>query len=865
AFEFFVNGTTSQVGGTTPVDDGEWHYVAGTFGNQTLRIYVDGVQEGEVQSTGGVDINPNDWPIMLGGESSSNGGQQFVGTLDEVAIFNRELTAEEIQDIYINGMPASGAASSPQPQDKTNDVIRDSMLSWKPGQYAATHNLYLGASSEEVTNATVPTASGLVESSYDPGRLELGETYYWRVDEVNSAPDFTVIPGEVWTFTVEPYAVMIPVDADKATASSVNKQNTPVMTVNGSGLDGDAHSANQEDMWLSAAVDVSPWLMYEFDNVQKLDRMLIWNSNSGSEPFIGWGIKDVNIVTSLDGVVWTGLTETTISKAPGLPAYNEPQVIDFGLIQAKYVKIEILSNWGGFLKQYGVSEVQFYGLPVYARTPAPEDQAVDVLPDAVATWRAGREAESHRVLVSQDVNALSEGLSATSNSNSLEMSALDLLLGETYYWQVVEVNDNMDPSEWAGDVWTLTTANRLVVDDFEGYTNLSPNRPFQTWIDGYGYSADEFFPVGNEGNATGAAVGHDIWGPSSPYFDGDLMEQILTAERSGQSMPIYYAGNSRVDRTFAPAQDWSAAGITTLVLYFNGDRANDAGTLYVTLNNKRVDYPNAAALSTGIWTQWNIDLASLGMALNSINKMSIGMDSTGSGLLYVDQISLYRDAPEVPATVDPGTTGLVAQYSFENDYTDASGHGLTGTPMGTPQFENGLAGNGSAVTLNGNDDFVDVPVGPLMNTLTDCTFALWTNFTGQGGAWQRIFDFGSGTTQYVFMSPSRGGDGALLFEMNGPNAGTNLVPAAMPLPTGWHHLAGVIDSTSMQMTLYMDGSVVGQGVTDSVPADMGVTTQNWLGKSQYTADPLYSGSIDEFRIYNRVLSEGEIRYLAGDR
>jgi hypothetical protein len=50
-----------------------------------------------------------------------------------------------------------------------------------------------------------------------------------------------------------------------------------------------------------------------------------------------------------------------------------------------------------------------------------------------------------------------------------------------------------------------------------------------------------------------------------------------------------------------------------------------------------------------------------------------------------------------------------------------------------------------------------------------------------------------------------------------------------------------------------------------LPKDMGVTNQNWLGRSQYTTDPFFGGSIDEFRIYSRALSESEVRYLAGDR
>ena len=106
-FEFFVNNTTSQALATTPVDDGEWHFVAGTFGNKTLRIYVDGVMEKQVNSTGGVDIKPNDWPIWLADVARPQETQQYLGMIDEVAVFNRELSENEIQDVFQNGITVS--------------------------------------------------------------------------------------------------------------------------------------------------------------------------------------------------------------------------------------------------------------------------------------------------------------------------------------------------------------------------------------------------------------------------------------------------------------------------------------------------------------------------------------------------------------------------------------------------------------------------------------------------------------------------------------------------------------------------------------------------------------------------------------
>jgi len=102
--EFFVANTTSIADSTTVVMDGEWHFIAGTFGNKTLRIYVDGVMEGEATSVGEVDINPNDWPVMIAGESSSTGGQQFLGAIDE-PLHERDVIDSAVNRSVSHGLP----------------------------------------------------------------------------------------------------------------------------------------------------------------------------------------------------------------------------------------------------------------------------------------------------------------------------------------------------------------------------------------------------------------------------------------------------------------------------------------------------------------------------------------------------------------------------------------------------------------------------------------------------------------------------------------------------------------------------------------------------------------------------------------
>jgi len=217
-------------------------------------------------------------------------------------------------------------------------------------------------------------------------------------------------------------------------------------------------------------------------------------------------------------------------------------------------------------------------------------------------------------------------------------------LGQTYYWRVDEVNEAEVPSTWAGDVWSFNTPAALVVDNFDSYGNKSPNRPFQTWLDGFGYSADEFFSVGYGGNGTGAGVGHDIWSLSSSHFDGAIMEETIAIQGSSQSMPFYYSSGGatpQTDRIWLAPQDWTKGGAQTLALYFYGAPEN-TGLLYVQVNNgTKVTYDGSAdAMTTADWTQWNIDLASLGVNLQSVTQLSIGAQG-GSGMVLIDDILLY--------------------------------------------------------------------------------------------------------------------------------------------------------------------------------------------------------------------------------
>jgi len=740
----------------------------------------------------------------------------------------------------------------PNPADGAVDVACATRLSWWSYDAPPRYDVYFGTSYEDVQAATVMDPLGVLvgigqqEPRFDPGRLEFGQTYYWRVDSVDAAlGDVTPTGGRVWRFTTEPY--VYPITNIIATSNGISDEASgPQRTVDGSGLDDeDQHSLVAAEMWLAdPPQDEALYIQYEFDRVYKLQEMLVWNYNHTLEMVLGFGLKEVTVEYSADGDKWMTLGDFDLNQATARSTYVYNSVIDFGGVAAKYVRVIIHSGWGTLSSQYGLSEVRFYHLQVVACEPVPGDGATGVAIDTNLSWRSGREAATHQVFIGTD-----EATLPLVDTVNMATYAPQLDFNQTYFWKVAEVNEAEAISVWEGDLWSFSTAEYLAIDDFESYTDAEGNRIHQSWRDG----------LDVDGN--GSQVGHD----NAPYAERTLVHS------GRQSMPLAYANvgsvtDSEATLSFDKEQDWTAHGATTLVVYFRGSLGNSAAQLYLKVNDTRVNYDgDPASLAVPVWKQWDVDLAALGAAARSVRTLTIGVSGPGSGQLYVDDIRLHCVAPPAGgAPVDPGTDGLATYYAMENDVQDGSGNDRHGAMMGGSGFGPGPAGYGEALVLDGSSGHVTLPIGPLVQSLRSATFATWVNWAG-GGVWQRIFDFGNNTGVYMFLTPSSGA-GTLRFAITtGSNTGESMVQAPTALPQGgWHHVAVTIDGDTKEMKLYLDGHLVGSAVTAKLPADLGNTTQNWLGRSQWP-DPYFNGSLDDFRIYSRALSEAEVRYLVGDR
>jgi hypothetical protein len=204
---------------------------------------------------------------------------------------------------------------------------------------------------------------------------------------------------------------------------------------------------------------------------------------------------------------------------------------------------------------------------------------------------------------------------------------------------------------------------------------------------------------------------------------------------------------------------------------------------------------------------------------------------------------------QLPLDASSGTTAA-----------DASGHGVTGTLAGSAGWGDGRASGSHALLLDGKGGHLALPAG-VLSDLGDFSIAVWV-YWNVASTNTRVFDFGSSDIAYLALIPRDSG-GVLRFMVTGTTYfGEQNIVATTALPTGrWVHVAVTLSGT--QGTLYVDGAVAGSSASIALaPFQLGNTTQNWLGRSQYSADPTFNGRLQDLRLYSGALSAQEVAALA---
>jgi len=439
-------------------------------------------------------------------------GSEVTFWMDYVLVYEGE---------YVPGMQPVPPlkASVPNPADGVFLEQTWATLSWTAGELAVSHDVYIGDNFDDVNEGTGDTfrgnqgadalfyVAGVPGYAYPDGLIH-GTTYYWRIDEVNNADPNSPWKGDVWSFTVKPKTAYYPNPADGA----------------------DSVSSNAE---------------------------LSWTAGFGAKLHTIYFGEDFDEVNNATGGVQQGITSYTPGSLKSAKTY--------------YWRVD---EYDGTETYKG--EIWSFTTEGAVSGPNPANGAVGVKPSVILRWDAGAVAASHEVYFGTDADAVANATTASpeyKGPKALGEENYDpgvLTLNTTYYWRIDEVNGVNPDSPWPGKVWSFTTSDFFVIDDFEDY-DAGENQIWYSWHDGLGYgtpgTADYF-----AGNGTGAAVGDEN---SPSYTEETIVHGGL------QSMPISYDNNkqgyayySEVEHTLTDQRDWTEEGVAELSLWFRGNPAS---------------------------------------------------------------------------------------------------------------------------------------------------------------------------------------------------------------------------------------------------------------------------------------------------
>jgi len=534
-------------------------------------------------------------------------------------------------------------AYAPAPVEGSKFINPNVDLSWQSGLGMSMQTAYFGDDYDTVNSATTGGIEVTGTTTYDPGPLEYDTVYYWRVDTFGV---YGLITGDVWSFT---------------TARA------------GGGVRGDYYRGMNFDNFVLSRTESQ----IDFN----------WGDPGGPDPAVGDDIFSAR---------WTGEVEAAFTETYTFYARADDGVrlwvdgrqlvdawIDQSVTEYRGTIDLVAGNVYSLVMEYyentvdAVAELRWsspstpkdfvpqaaLAPPVKARNPNPPNRATGVKMTPILTWSPGDYAVSHQVYFGTDADAVRD---ATTDSpeyiGTMELGSESYDPGKlawtsTYYWRVDEVNNLNPDGPWVGRLWSFTTGDFLVIDDFEDY-DADENRIFYAWHEGlgYGYPGDPPFP----GNGTGSEVGDDS---TSSYTEETIVHS------GGKSMPYWYNNNkqgcacySEAELTLTAPRDWTEEGVAELSLWFRGLSTNDAEPLYVAVANKTgtpvvVTHDDPAASQINTWTQWVIPLQTIadqGITLTDVDRIIIGVGTRdnlttpgGAGKMYFDDIRL-----ELPSAVD---------------------------------------------------------------------------------------------------------------------------------------------------------------------------------------------------------------------
>jgi len=224
---------------------------------------------------------------------------------------------------------------------------------------------------------------------------------------------------------------------------------------------------------------------------------------------------------------------------------------------------------------------------------------------------------------------------------------------------------------------------------------------------------------------------------------------------------------------------------------------------------------------------------------------------TPAGLSYAAEVSPIGYVQAVPSN---GSRGVV-QLPFDGTAADTSGFGNNGVTTGAPSYAAGK--RGLAIQLDGATSFVQLPAN--VANAPAFSYAGWVYWNG-GAAYQRIFDFGNDTNNFMFLAATSNA-GTMRFGISVSGYQQTLDAPALPVGR-WTHVAVTLSGGTVK--IYTNGTLAATSSAIAIDPSEFTPAFNYLGKSQFPGDPRFSGMFDDVRIFDYALTAGQVASLMTD-
>lgn len=576
--------------------------------------------------------------VMPSCEAGLTPGHLYYWRVDEVNVANPESPWQgDVWSFLVRPL----TAWKPVPADGSRFVDPNQDLSWQSGTGVIFHTAYFGDSAEQVATAT--TGGWLtIEPLWAIAPLQPNKTYYWRVDEFTG---FVTNKGPVWSFTTAGAGGGLKAEY----FNNLDLSGAPVVTRTDPKIDfnwggGTVPGLNSPDAKINVdnfsarwtgelAVDLTDTYVFSI------------TANNGFRLWVdGRPLIDYWDNPTTDTRVSAPIALTAGQTYPLRMEYNEGTgTAQVQLFWQSAVQNKLTARAAEVVPGAALERSH------KAHSPAPANGASDTAWSLDLTWAAGEQATQHDVYFGTDAAAVMAADTTTAGiyrqrlpTGTTSLALADLEWGRTYYWRVDEIDASAPGGLWKGNLWSFTTTDFVVVDDFESYTDEEGknSRIYETWIDGY---TDQ---------SSGSMVGNI----DAPFAEQSIVhggQQAMPLDYNNVNAPWY----SEATRTWTTAQDWTVHGLDTLVLYVRGKAGNGPEKLYVSLQDSAgktatVVNRNADAALRMQWTAWKIPLADFpGVNAARIKKMVIGLGDRanpkkgGAGLIYIDDIRVAVSQP----------------------------------------------------------------------------------------------------------------------------------------------------------------------------------------------------------------------------